>query len=100
MTTELKRRKDAVRLYYYDQLSKAEICRQLNCSRPWLDRWLNRYDPDDVEASLSDRSSAPEKPYSPWSAAIRQQVLAMRRHREKQPYELIGAEAPPKFGCG
>ena len=93
MTTELKRRKEAVQLYYYDQLSKAEICRQLNCSRPWLDRWLKRYDPDNVEASLSDRSSTPKQPYTPWSEAIRQQVLEMRRRREQQPYELMGAEA-------
>ena len=93
MTTELKRRKEAVELYYYQQVSKADICRQLNCSRPWLDRWLKRYDPDHVKASLSDRSKAPKQPHSPWSEAIRQQVLAMRRHREQQPYELIGAEA-------
>jgi transposase len=93
VTTELKRRKEAVQLYYYDQLSKAEICRQLHCSRPWLDRWLKRYDPDNVEASLSDRPSTPKQPYTPWSEAIRQQVLEMRRRREQQPYELIGAEA-------
>lgn len=93
MTTELQRRKEAVQLYYYDQLSKAEVCRQLKCSRPWLNRWLKRYDPDNVEESLSDRSSAPKQPYTPWSETIRQQVLAMRRRREKQPYELIGAEA-------
>ncbi len=93
MTTELKRRKEAVQLYYYDQLSKAEICRQLHCSRPWLDRWLKRYDPDNVEASLSDHASTPKQPYTPWSEAIRQQVLDMRRRRERQSYELIGAEA-------
>jgi transposase-like protein len=93
VTTELKRRKKAVQLYYDEQLSKAAICRHLNCSRPWLDRWLKRYDPDQVEASLSDRTSAPKAPYSPWSERIRQRVLAMRRSREKQPYALIGAEA-------
>jgi transposase len=93
MTTELERRKDAVQLYYYEQLSKAKICRQLPCSRPWLDRWLKRYDPDNVEESLSDRSSAPKEPHTPWSEAIRQQVLEMRRRREKHPYQLIGAEA-------
>jgi putative transposase len=93
MTTDLKRRKEAVRLYYDQQLSKAAICRQLNCSRPWLDRWLKRYDPDNVEASLSDRSSAPKQPYTPWSESIRQQVVEMRRRREQQAYELIGAEA-------
>lgn len=93
MTSELNRRKEAVRLYYYGQMSKAAICRQLKCSRSWLDRWLKRYDPDNVEESLRDRSSAPKQPHTPWSQTIRQQVLAMRQCRQKQPYELIGAEA-------
>jgi putative transposase len=91
--TELNRRKEAAKLYYDDQLSKAAICRRLNCSRPWLDRWLGRYDPDNVEESLRDRSSAPQQPHTPWSETIRRRVLAMRRRREKEPYQLIGAEA-------
>jgi putative transposase len=96
MTTELDRRKEAVRLYLYDGRSKASICRQLNCSRPWLNRWLERYDPDDVDGSLSDRSRAPKQPASPWSAAVRQRVTEMRRQRsdrETHPYALIGAAA-------
>jgi len=96
MDKELDRRKEAVQLYSYQHLSKADICRRLNCSRPWLGRWLDRYDPDDVENSLSDRTTAPAQPSSPWSNAIRQQVLDMRRlrcDREQWPYALIGAEA-------
>lgn len=96
MTTELNRRKEAVRLYLYDGHSKASICRQLNCSRPWLDRWLGRYDPDDVDASLSDRSRARRQPASQWSGAVRHRVVEMRRQhsdRETHPYALIGAEA-------
>lgn len=96
MGTELDRRKEAMRLYHYQHLAKAEICRRLNCSRPWLDRWLKRYDPDDVDNSLSNRSTAPQQARSPWSTAVRQQVLAMRRARSDRiqwPYALIGAAA-------
>lgn len=96
MVTELERRKQACQMYYYQKLSKAEICRRLNCSRPWLDRWLNRYDPDRVEESLSNRKAGPKQAYSPWSDDIHQQVLEMRRlrtQRDKCPYALIGAAA-------
>jgi len=96
MDTELDRRKEAVRLYYYQHFAKSEICRRLDCSRPWLDRWLARYDPDDGENSLRNHSPAPKQANSPWSDGIRQQVLEMRRarsDREQWPYALIGAEA-------
>ncbi len=93
MSIELERRKEAVRRYYYENQSKAEICRQLSCSRPWLDRWLERYDPDDVEGSLQNRSRAPHQTYTPWSDTVRQQVLKMRRQRANQPYRLRGAAA-------
>jgi transposase len=96
MDTELERRMQACQMYYYQKLSKAEICRRLNCSRPWLDRWLNRYDPDWVEQSLSNRKAGPKQTCSPWSDDIRRQVLEMRRlrtQRDKFPYSLIGAAA-------
>jgi hypothetical protein len=96
MNTEFHRRKEAVQLYYYQHLSKATICRQLPCSRPWLDRWLSRYDPDHVESSLQDRKAGPHQPYSHWPAELRQQVIEMRRtrsQRDQWPYALKGAAA-------
>lgn len=96
MTTESKQRSEAVQLYYYQHLSKAQICRRLNCSRTWLDRWLERYDPDNVESSLCDHKGGPQHPDSPWSTEIRQQVVEMRRvrsQRDLSPYALVGAEA-------
>jgi hypothetical protein len=50
MDTELDRRMKAVQLYYYQHRNKAEICRQLKCNRPWLDRWLERYNPVSIFA--------------------------------------------------
>jgi hypothetical protein len=96
MNTELQQRKKAVQLYYYQNLSKADICRRLSCSRPWLDRWLNRYNPDAVENSLQDRKRGPHQGSSRWPKAIRQQVLDMRRmrsQRDQWPYALKGAAA-------
>ncbi len=96
MVTELERRKQACQMYYYQKYTKAAICRHLNCSRSWLDRWLKRYDPDQVEASLSNRQAGPKQSYTPWSDEIRQQVIEMRQvraERDKWPYALIGAEA-------
>lgn len=94
LSNNIQQRKEAVQLYYYRHWSKASICRHLQCSRPWLDRWLDRYDPDDPEASLQDRSSSPHHAHSPWSDEIRQQAQEMRRMRmqhEQWPYALCGA---------
>ena len=93
-STILQQRKEAVQLYYYHHWTKSAICRHLQCSRPWLDRWLDRYDPDDAEGSLQNRSSAPHQASSPWSEDIRKQAQEMRRmrmEREPWPYALYGA---------
>jgi len=95
MKSELELRKEAIRLYYQG-VPKVQICRQLDHPRAWLDRWLQRYNPDDVEASLSDHKRGPQQPSTRWSAAVREQVIQMRQARmqhEQSPYDLIGAEA-------
>ncbi len=95
MQSELERRKEAVKLYYYQNKTKAQICKRLKCTRGWLQRWLERYDPDDVEASLHNRKPGPLGGNSPWSVAIRQQVVEMRRARsagEFGPYALQGVQ--------
>lgn len=96
MQNELARRKEAVQLYYYQKLSKSVIQRRLGCSATWLDRWLSRYDPDDVAGSLRNRRPGPQDRTTPWSAVIRDQVVAMRKARMNGtlgPYALIGAAA-------
>lgn len=96
MCNKLEERKQAMLMYHLQHLSKAEICRRLKCTRPWLDRWLERYDPGDVKGSLRDHQTGPKQDNSPWSAAIRQQVIDMRKARSQEPrwrYAFIGAEA-------
>lgn len=96
MMTKLEQRKKVIQMYYYEHLSKAEICRRQNCSLPWLNRWLQRYNPDDVDASLCDQKRGPRQAYQAWPDEIKQQVLEMRRSRSKRdlwPYALVGAAA-------
>jgi hypothetical protein len=96
MGTELEDRKRAMLMYHVQQLPKAEICRQLKCTRPWLDRWLQRYNPGDVEHSLEDRKAGPKQASSSWSTQIHQQVIDMRQARSQEPqwrYSFIGARA-------
>ncbi len=96
MMTKLDLRKKVVQMYNYQHLCKAEICRRQNCSRPWLTRWLQRYNPDDVDASLCNQKRGPRQAYQTWPDEIKQQVLEMRRSRSQRalwPYALVGAAA-------
>jgi len=96
MCDKLEERKQTMLMYHMQHFSKAEICRRLKRSRPWLDRWLERYDPGDIEGSLSDHKTGPKHGNSPWSTAIRQQVIEMRKTRSQEPqwrYAFIGAKA-------
>lgn len=96
MKATLAERKEAVRLYLYEGKRKADICRRLGRSRAWLDRWLVRYDVDDVEGSLSDRAPGPAAGQGAYSPGIREQVVVMRQersHPQRHPYALRGAAA-------
>lgn len=96
MCDKLEERKQAMLMYHVHHLSKAEICRRLERSRPWLDRWLVRYDPGDVEGSLSDRKRGPKHGSGHWSSGVRQRVIEMRKARSQEPewrYAFIGAQA-------
>lgn len=96
MCNELEVRKRAMLLYHGQHMSKTEICQQIERSRPWLDRWIDRYDPSDVDGSLQDHASGPRVGHSAWSAEIRQLVIEMRRRRSQDKqwrYAFLGAEA-------
>lgn len=97
MDQEIALRKEAVRLWLSGE-NKAEIGRQLNKSRGWVQYWIGEYDPDRPDSSLQNKSRAPKEPHCKWPEAIRQQALESRRRRmtaELPGYEyaLIGADA-------
>jgi hypothetical protein len=94
---EIALRKEAVTRYLSGE-TQVSISRSLGKSRFWVSSWIARYDPDDPDGSLQDRSSAPKQPHRPWPESLRQQVLTSRRLRlaaeqPGYPYALIGAEA-------
>lgn len=96
MCNQPQERKRAMLMYHVQRFSKSEICRQLRRPRPWLDRWLERYDPGDVEHSLQDHKDGPKRAIGQWSDEIRQQVIQLRKDRvqlEQWRYAFCGAEA-------
>ncbi len=97
MNSEIALRKEAVRRALNGE-SQASIGRVLGRSARWVRYWLTRYNPDDPEGSLQDRSRAPRQAHRKWPAAVRRQVLASRQRRQRADtpgYEhaLVGAEA-------
>lgn len=97
MNSEIALRKEAV----YRALSgetQVSISGALGRSAYWVRYWLARYNPDDPEGSLQDRSRAPQQPHRKWSAAVRQRALASRQQRQAADtpgyaHALVGAEA-------
>lgn len=96
-TNEVTLRNQAIQKWLHGDSPHA-IATALGRSRYWVSYWIRRYDPDDPEDSLQDRSRAPKCPYRKWSEEIRQMVLHSRTLREeaKEPgyrYALKGAQA-------
>ncbi len=96
MKTKVALRKKAVRLYLQG-VTKTEISRRLKKSRRWVYRWVTRYDRDQGEKSLTDRSSAPKHRQEVYSQKIKEQVVKSRKARKaghrKYSYALVSAEA-------
>lgn len=94
---EIALRKEAVRLHLAGE-TKAAIGRALEKSRDWVRTWVSRYNPDEPDESLQNRSSAPKEPHRKWSETMIQQVVTSRKLRMEasEPgykYALIGAQA-------
>jgi len=93
---EIALRKEAVKRHLLGE-SKSSIGRSLGKTRQWVSRWIERYEPDQPDKSLQDRSRVPQ--HSPkWAGETRSLALEMRRQRmlhEQAGYEyaLVGADA-------
>jgi transposase len=97
MKTEIELRKRAVALSLQGR-KKSEIARMLQRSRPWVDRWIDRYRAAAPRLSLQDRSRAPKQRRCAYPDRIKRMVLQIRAEREqgqraKYQYALISAQA-------
>ena len=97
MKTEIALRKRAVALYLQGR-KKSEIARMLKRSRPWVDRWIDRYRLEAPTLSLRDRSRAPKHRRCSYPDRIKRMVVQIREERKqgqraKYQYALVSAEA-------
>jgi IS30 family transposase len=97
MKTEIALRKRAVALYLQGR-KKSEIARKLQRSRPWVDRWIDRYRAEAPTLSLRDRSRAPTQRKCSYPERLKHMVIQIREAREqgqraKYQYALISAQA-------
>jgi putative transposase len=81
MKTESKLRKRAIALYLQGR-KKSEIARDLPRSRPWVDRWIERYPAEAPTRSLQDHSRAPKKRRGRYPERIQRMALQIRAERE------------------
>jgi putative transposase len=97
MKTELEFRQRAIALYLQGW-KKSEIARNMQRSRRWVHRWIERYDPDAPTVSLQNHSRAPKQMDGVYSERIKKMVLQSREERErgkraKYQYALVSAQA-------
>ena len=97
MKTEIELRKRAVALSLQGR-KKSEIARMLQRSRPWVDRWIDRYRAEAPSLSLQDRSRAPKQRRCAYPDRIKRMVVQIRQAREqgqraKYQYALVSAQA-------
>ena len=97
MRTEIALRKRAIALYWQGW-KKSEIARKLKRSRPWVDRWIDRYRAEAPTRSLQDRSRAPQHRHGSYPERIKRMVIQIREarvqgQRAKYQYALVSAQA-------
>ena len=97
MKGEIELRRRAIALYLQGR-KKSEIARMLQRSRPWVDRWIDRYRAEAPRLSLQDRSRAPKQGRCAYPERIKGMVVQIRQageqgQREKYQYALVSAQA-------
>jgi putative transposase len=97
MKTEITLRKQAIALYLQGW-KKSEIARKIQRSRRWVQRWIDRYEPDAPTASLQDHSRAPKHISWAYPERIKRLAIQIRLEREhgkraKYQYALVSAQA-------
>lgn len=97
MKNEIELRKQAIVLSLQGR-KKSEIARRLQRSRPWVDRWIDRYRPQAPTVSLQDHSKAPKQRRCAYPEHIQRMVVQIRDARaqgkhSKYQYALVSAQA-------
>jgi putative transposase len=97
MKTEIKLRKRAIALHLQGR-KKSEIARKLKRSRPWVDRWIERYRAEAPTRSMQDLSRTPKQRRWSYPERIQRMVVQIRAEREegkrgKYQYALLSAQA-------
>jgi len=67
------------------------ICEQLNRTRQWLYKWLQRYNQSSGSAWYKNESCAPKSIPSKTAASLEQTIVEVRRRLSAQPYAQKGA---------
>src|SRR5512139_2323745 len=82
MKTEIELRRQAIALYLQGW-KKSQIARKLQRSRPWVDRWIDRYRLEAPTRSLQDHSKAPQHRRGCYPERIKRMVIQIRAERKQ-----------------
>ena len=98
-TQEEQERIDAVNRYHRGE-RPTQICKSLGRSRPWLQKWIGRYNSINNRSKtewFNDKSRAPKKVSGKTNSVIEQLVVNVRKSlmegkTENTKYRCIGAD--------
>jgi transposase-like protein len=88
--SQVQRRQQAVARYLAGDKIE-DICKQMGCSKSWLYKWKNRYQPDDP-GWHQERSRRPARQTTQTSARVEQAIRTSRQCLEQRG-EPAGAAA-------
>jgi transposase len=83
-------RKKAVLMYLHD-VSMADICKMLQCSRPSLYKWIKHYQSNPKGEWYTDYSRRPHTIHISLDSELENLIIKIRCNLEKIPYAQIGA---------
>jgi len=83
-------RKQAILMYLRD-ITITEICQTLKCSRPWLYKWVKRYQSNPNGEWYAEYSRRPHTIHTRVDNDLESLIIKVRRNLEKISYAQIGA---------
>lgn len=86
----IKLRRQAV-LMYLKGVSVSDISKSINCSRPWVYKWVKRYQSNPNGEWYKEYSRRPATIHAGIDSDLENLIVKIRRNLEKIPYAQIGA---------